>query len=86
MLGWCVGSAVWTGMVTMKDRVAESLPDHFATPLISKEAAASGQWIPRRNDRRYPIPGQLNIFLTCAQMLAALTILAAASHTKTSTC
>jgi fatty acid desaturase len=82
MLSWRAGSAVWTGMVTMKDRVAEFLPDHFATPLISMEAAASGQWIPRRNDTRYPIPGRLNIFLTCAQMVVALTILTAASHTK----
>src|SRR5580700_11158832 len=71
-------------MATMKDRVAEFLPDHFETPLISMEAATSGKWIPRRNETHYPIPGQLNIFLTCAQIFVALTILTAASHTKNS--
>lgn len=51
-------------------------------PLLSKEAVDAGRWIPRRNDRRFPIPGRLNVLLTCAQMMAALAILTAASHTR----
>jgi hypothetical protein len=37
---------------------------------------------PRPKDRRYPIPGRLNLLLTSVQMLAALAILSAASNTK----
>jgi fatty acid desaturase len=52
-----------------------------AVPFISKEKAAAGQWIPRRNSGAFPIPGRLNLLLTAAQVTAAFTILTAASHT-----
>ena len=66
----------------MKSEVRAAVPDHATPRLISKETAAAGRWIPRRNDRQYPIPNRLNILLTATQMLAALAILTAASHTK----
>jgi len=66
----------------MRSEGLASRPDHLATPLISKETAAAGKWIPRRKDGRYPIPGRLNLLLSSSQMLAALAILTAASHTR----
>lgn len=59
-----------------------SSPERWVPPLISKEEAASGQWIHQRKDSRYPIPGRLNVLLMSAQMMGALAILAAASRTK----
>ena len=69
-------------MVRMAIETLASSPDLRVPPLISKEAAASGRWIPRRKDRRYPISGRLNLLLTSVQMLAALAILSAASNTN----
>ena len=51
-------------------------------PLLSKQTVAAGRWVPRHNDRRYPIPGRLNVLLAAAQMLTAFAILTAASHAK----
>ena len=65
----------------MNSKPLTSGPDSSTTPLISRERAAAGQWIPRRNNKRYPIPGRLNLLLTSAQMLAAFAILTAASNT-----
>lgn len=66
----------------MRIKVLASRPDGAAPPLISNEATAAGQWIPRPKDRRYPIPGRLNLLLTSVEMLAALAILSAVSNTK----
>jgi fatty acid desaturase len=66
----------------MRIEALASRPDGTAPPLISNEAAAAGQWIPRRKDRRYPIPDRLNLLLTSVQMLTALAILSVASNTK----
>jgi fatty acid desaturase len=66
----------------MRSEVLASRPDHLAAPLISKETAAAGKWIPKRKDGRYPIPGRLNLQLSSSQMLAALAILTTASHTR----
>jgi len=66
----------------MRVEALPSRPDPPASPLISKETAAAGEWIPKRGDRRYPIPGRLNMLLVFAQISAALAILTAASHTK----
>ena len=66
----------------MRIEALASRPDDTAPPLISNGAAAAGQWIPRRKDKRYPIPGRLNLLLTSVQMLAALAILCVASNTK----
>ena len=77
-----LGAEDRTGKVTMAIEALASSPDAPVPPLISNEAAAAGQWIPRRKDRRYPIPGRLNLLLTFVQMLAALAILSAASNTK----
>jgi fatty acid desaturase len=63
----------------------EALPSRLeapSPPLISNEAAAAGRWIPRRKNKRYPIPDRLNLLMVSIQMLAALAILSAASHTE----
>jgi fatty acid desaturase len=57
-------------------------PELQVPPLISNDAAAAGRWIPRRKDKRYPIPSRLNLLLMCVQMIAALAVLTAASHTE----
>jgi len=49
-------------------------------PLISKEQAAAGRWIPHRNSELYPIRSRLNLVLTGMQVTVALGILTAASH------
>ncbi len=66
----------------MRIEALASRPDGTAPPLISNEAAAAGQWIPRRKDRRYPIPGRLNLLLMSVQMMGALAILTVASRTN----
>jgi len=51
-------------------------------PLISLEHAASGRYAARRNRSDYPIPDNLNLILTCAQILVAFTLLDVASHVR----
>lgn len=66
----------------MKSETFASRPDPPAPPLISDETVAAGKWIPRHNDKRYPIPGRLNLLLTAVQASTAFVILTAASNTK----
>jgi len=57
-------------------------PELRVSPLISNETAVAGRWIPRRRDRRYPIASRLNVLLMFLQMITALAVLTAASHSK----
>jgi len=84
----CTG---WTGGYSLNLRgqeaplrhETEAAPsDQRVSPLITRETASAGRWIPRPRSRQYPIPNRFNIVLTVGQMLTALAILAAASHTK----
>lgn len=48
-------------------------------PLISKQSAVAGRFIPRRRRGEYPIPDRLNLLLVLLQFGAALSVLTLAS-------
>lgn len=65
----------------MENLISAGCVLNSTSSLMTREEAAAGNFIHKRNSKRYPIPGSLNLLLVVSQMTAAFAILTAASRT-----